>query len=231
MPGGRERRQQLANKPILFRIWHQAACDAARVAMASWLSGPTPLVSTVLSPARSTRCFTLPGRKIRLGAPSPRGHWENRMARKRTLAGISAGARPVVPRFAKRVRKFAKAVTNSAAAARKSAGTARKFAAAVRNYGETVRELAGQVTPATRRIAKRQTSANKSRSRTFSARAIFTRESTEGHSLPRSTRLIKAVERSAFSASFSWLNFNSLRLARTAPPSKRRCCGVAGMTG
>ena len=143
--------------------------------MAFWLSGPTPLVSTVLSPARSTRCFTLPGRKIRLGVPSSRGHGEHRMTRKNTLAGISAECAPVVFKFAKRVRKFAKIVTNSAAAARKSAGTARKSASAVRNYGETVRELARQATPATRRIAEHQTSATRSRSRTFMGRASLPR--------------------------------------------------------
>jgi hypothetical protein len=72
----------------------------------------------------------------------------------------------------------------------------------------------------------------RTRSRTCDpkALAIFTRESTVGDSFPRSIRLIKTVERPAFSASFSWLRSPFLRLERIVSPRRRRYSLLTAMT-
>jgi hypothetical protein len=80
------------------------------------------------------------------------------------------------------------------------------------------------------KAGKNQTSATKSRMRTPNALAILTIESIEGDSTPRSMRLMKTVDKPAFSASFSWLNPDFARLARTVSPKIRRCGCLADMT-
>lgn len=80
-----------------------------------------------------------------------------------------------------------------------------------------------------RALSQTQKSSTRSRTWTRNALAILTSELTEGDSLPHSTRLMKTVDRSAFSASLSWLSLACLRLERMASPNRRRCFGMDGM--